>query len=199
MMTEDNIREHFSLRNLALCWVLLALVAWSLTAYPMTPLHALELALVVIAWIACTVITLTTWKFHIVPRASKPTDGYTFPDGFDYAASLIRHEYMRRLYNPNGKYVYVLRDIDLTGYCKIGRSAALTGRLLDFGVKLPFRVHIVTLIPCDDEVALETLLHGTFRHRRVRGEWFALQDVDIAWLTHENGLKQMLYTNGHSA
>jgi hypothetical protein len=82
----------------------------------------------------------------------------------------------------NGGHVYVIRDSDVTGYCKIGRSHNLRQRLDTFDTHLPFNVEVVTVIPCRDCVQAETILHRRFADKRRRGEWFELTDADIAWL-----------------
>lgn len=80
---------------------------------------------------------------------------------------------------PNGQYVYVIRDIDVTGYYKIGRTRDLARRLTDFNIKLPFQIGIVLVISCADCVVLETKLHREFEAKRVGGEWFALDGTDL--------------------
>lgn len=83
---------------------------------------------------------------------------------------------------PCGHYVYIIRDIDLTGAYKIGRTRYPSQRMFDFGVKLPFEFAIVRIIPCEDSYALERQLHQHFANKRTRGEWFALDADDIAWI-----------------
>lgn len=75
--------------------------------------------------------------------------------------------------------VYLLQDVDVTGYVKIGRSKTPTKRLLFFGVKLPFETRLIHVIKHKDDKMVESFLHDFFRSRRVRGEWFALTEMDI--------------------
>ena len=78
-----------------------------------------------------------------------------------------------------GQYVYVIRDIDVTGHYKIGRTTDIVRRLTDFNVKLPFQIGIVLIATCTDAVVLETKLHHHFAEKRVAGEWFSLVDEDV--------------------
>lgn len=80
---------------------------------------------------------------------------------------------------PSGQYVYVIQDIDVTGYYKIGRTHDLVRRLTDFNVKLPFQIGLVLVISTADAVVLETNLHHLFADKRVGGEWFALDNADL--------------------
>lgn len=79
-------------------------------------------------------------------------------------------------------YVYVLQDVDVTGFCKIGKTTTPVDRLTHFDVKLPFAVRLVHVIETHDCSRLEAVLHNRFASKRVRGEWFKLTDADIAWL-----------------
>lgn len=75
-------------------------------------------------------------------------------------------------------YVYLIASD--TGYYKIGRTNNPENRLATFAVKLPFHVEYECLIACPDMRALERSLHQKFEHKRVNGEWFALDADDIA-------------------
>lgn len=76
--------------------------------------------------------------------------------------------------------VYLIRDKDVTGLVKIGRSMNVRRRFNNFGVDLPFETEIVLIIETEQCIALETSLHRLCAKKRVRGEWFALDDDDIA-------------------
>ena len=81
-----------------------------------------------------------------------------------------------------GGYVYVIRDIEVSGLYKIGKSQDVRKRLTDFGAKLPFEFHIVHIVPAGNHTALETVLHHNFADKRQRGEWFALEWEDVVWI-----------------
>jgi hypothetical protein len=78
-----------------------------------------------------------------------------------------------------GSTVYLLQDIDVSGYVKIGRSINPYHRLRDFGVKLPFATRLIHVIQCRDDRRVEGFLHEYFAHRHVNGEWFALTREDV--------------------
>lgn len=78
--------------------------------------------------------------------------------------------------------VYVIQDIDVSLWYKIGKSTAPAERIGHFDTMLPFRTRIVHIISSKDCNALEAMLHRHFAAKRQRGEWFALDSSDIAWL-----------------
>lgn len=78
--------------------------------------------------------------------------------------------------------VYILQDIDVTGWCKIGKTTAPADRIGHFDTMLPFQIRVVHLIASKDCDALESILHRQFASKRKRGEWFELTAADIAWI-----------------
>lgn len=77
-------------------------------------------------------------------------------------------------------YVYVVKSP--TGYYKIGRTKSPEDRLKTFEVKLPFEVEYVHLISTSDMVSTESDIHKYFAAKRTNGEWFALDEQDLAIL-----------------
>lgn len=89
---------------------------------------------------------------------------------------------------PSNFYVYILQDIDVTGYCKIGRTTTLYKRIHDIGVKVPFRTRVIHIIHCEDMNWTEKMLHARYAKKRVNGEWFNLDIIDVEYLkTIEKG------------
>lgn len=80
--------------------------------------------------------------------------------------------------NPKHGYIYLLQSV--TGAYKIGRSKDPDDRLKTFEVKLPFEVSYVCTVETADMYMLEKKLHQLFEHKRINGEWFSLNDKDIA-------------------
>lgn len=78
-------------------------------------------------------------------------------------------------------YVYIIKDIEVSGMFKIGYTNNPARRIYDFGVTLPFRTMVVMLIEWPDAPRLEKILHDTFANKRTNGEWFKLTDLDIAY------------------
>lgn len=79
---------------------------------------------------------------------------------------------------PDAEYVYVIQDLDISGHVKIGRTKNPQQRFYDFGVKLPFEVGIIRVIPTLDAVKLERELHDKYAGKRAKGEWFNLNDKE---------------------
>jgi hypothetical protein len=77
-------------------------------------------------------------------------------------------------------YVYLIKSA--SGYWKIGRTVNPDDRIKTFSVKLPFEVEYEHLIPCGDHVKAEAELHKRFASKRSNGEWFCLDETDIAWI-----------------
>lgn len=84
-----------------------------------------------------------------------------------------------------GGWIYVLRDLDITGYCKIGKTRQPYNRMKAFGVKLPIRTELVHVIKCDNADMTESVLHRRYDQYRKRGEWFDLPEKIL------NELKQV--------
>ncbi len=77
-------------------------------------------------------------------------------------------------------YVYLVRAA--SGLYKIGRAADPGERLRELACGSPDELRLVHAIAAADCVELETRLHRRFALQRVRGEWFQLDAVDVAWL-----------------
>lgn len=99
----------------------------------------------------------------------------------------------QRSYSGKG-YVYILKDIEISGYYKIGKTSQPYERMKTFGVRLPFAAELVHVIECDNADRLEIKLHYQFADKRKQGEWFALTDEDIKSLK----LLNQVQMNGHN-
>lgn len=76
-------------------------------------------------------------------------------------------------------YVYLLKEVNGIHH-KIGRTINPKNRLKTFSVKLPYQVEYVHVIQTDDMYTLEYELHTRYASKRVDGEWFLLDETDIA-------------------
>ena len=79
-------------------------------------------------------------------------------------------------------YVYLLRALHDPSLFKIGRTNNPDNRLRIFAVKLPYPVEYDCLISTDDMYALESELHAQFADKRLEGEWFRLDEDDVAYI-----------------
>lgn len=104
----------------------------------------------------------------IIPRMAHPPR-CDFGDPIDYPPRE----------KPAG-YVYVIQDVDISHYYKIGYTGNLKERIDDyFGVKLPFQTEYVAIIESGDARTLEWQLHQRYAESRKRGEWFDLSRDDV--------------------
>lgn len=81
---------------------------------------------------------------------------------------------------PVAGYVYLLKSP--TGHYKIGCTSNPHNRAKTFGIQLPFEVEFLALIYFEDMYTLEAEMHEEFAHKRVNGEWFALDDADVEYI-----------------
>lgn len=146
----------------------------------------LDVACYAVITVCAAAISYYLWTHHASPAQTV----YHWRDDFDYHQSKLVHNQCLSNYKYGRRYVYIIRDVQVSGLYKIGRSRAFAQRLFDFGVKLPFEVHLVHLIECQDECATEAQLHRAFRRQRRNGEWFDLSDQDLEWIKASNGHKE---------
>jgi len=92
---------------------------------------------------------------------------------------------------PLPGYVYVLSG---GGYYKIGLSKHVGVRIKQISPKLPFDVELVCTIKTDDMAKAEAYLHGKYASKRAKGEWFALTNEDLKWLSDTDALT---YSDGY--
>lgn len=74
-------------------------------------------------------------------------------------------------------YVYVLHS---KYGCKIGKTVNLRDRTQLFGVKLPFPWTLYHYAWFEDYTDAERTFHQMFKDKRLDGEWFTLDDQDLA-------------------
>ena len=76
-------------------------------------------------------------------------------------------------------YVYLMKHGD---YHKIGKSKNPWRRRDDLQQNFPEEVELVTTIRTQDMTIEEQVLHDIFKDKRVRGEWFDLEEQDIRYI-----------------
>jgi hypothetical protein len=81
--------------------------------------------------------------------------------------------------SPAKGYVYLLKAVSPENHYKIGLSSKPTKRIETLNVKLPFPITPIHVAYVDDMRGTESLLHERYASKRVRGEWFCLEDSDV--------------------
>lgn len=77
--------------------------------------------------------------------------------------------------------IYIIKDIG-TGLYKIGRSNNVKNRRSNLNTGNSSLLDIIHTIHSDNALLDEKYLHCIFKHQKVRGEWFRLNDSIITWL-----------------
>lgn len=74
-------------------------------------------------------------------------------------------------------YIYLLYG---GGYFKIGKTTQLSARGKQISLQLPFEVKLVHSINTNNVDQAERYWHTKFKSKRLNGEWFSLNDEDVA-------------------
>ena len=76
-----------------------------------------------------------------------------------------------------GSCVYLLKA---GPYYKIGKASRFDRRIRQIELQLPFPVEVVHTIATDRITEVEAYWHRRFKHKRANGEWFMLDERDVA-------------------
>lgn len=79
-------------------------------------------------------------------------------------------------------YLYVIGLREQPGYFKIGITDDVERRIASFQIGNPFEVYPVNVYTGEGARTIEGLLHRRFAKKCIRGEWFNLDDQDLAIL-----------------
>lgn len=91
---------------------------------------------------------------------------------------------LEKSFAPDG-HVYILGG---GGYYKIGRAKTVDDRIKQLAIQLPWPVSVEHTIPAENHVAAEKALHEAFSAMRAHGEWFRLDEDELAFI---NSIKRM--------
>lgn len=94
---------------------------------------------------------------------------------------------LKSLYRDGG-YIYLLRAIMPDTSYKIGYSSTPKERIESMGVKLPFPIKPLHLIPTNNVRHAEKYLHHLYAQKRLGGEWFQLSNEDVQSICNLNEL-----------
>lgn len=81
---------------------------------------------------------------------------------------------------PQRGYVYLVRADN--GLYKIGKTKTIEPRIKALTIELPYGLEVIHTIATGDMNALESRFHNIFSEKRVRGEWFRLDDDDVKYI-----------------
>ena len=79
----------------------------------------------------------------------------------------------------NSGFIYL---VHCEGFYKIGIATNLRKRVSNIQTSNPFKVTLVAYTKTENVFADELELHELFKDKRVRGEWFKLNDDDLFYL-----------------
>lgn len=77
---------------------------------------------------------------------------------------------------PPKEYIYLTKSE--FGY-KIGRTTRPKKRPLQVAGNMPIKLEVIVVIEVSDSKGWERRLHRHFAEKRLRGEWFSLDDPDV--------------------
>jgi hypothetical protein len=105
------------------------------------------------------------------------------PFGLSDIIEIIKKEIKSRRFNNklSPGFVYLIKSVD--GFYKIGMSEKPIKRISHLGVKLPFPIEVKHLIKTNQRYKAEKIFQNRFEDKRVRGEWFSLNEADIDYIT----------------
>lgn len=89
-------------------------------------------------------------------------------------------------------YIYFLKKHGDDKIYKIGRSKSYPERIKKLEVKLPFDVEPHLICYSNDHKKSEKLLHSFFSNKRLKGEWFSLENDDISLVYNQVFCRNML-------
>lgn len=188
--------EHVFLRTFGL----LALIAFTCVATVATMHEQLNASVVGWTWVVATLITvMRAWDGEVRNTSARARrDAFNLRIGsLSSGVRTPNRPANRELFPPKlrkaeysvltpGDLIYVLQDVEVTGYCKIGMTRKALKRMRTFGIQLPFCTELVHFAYVQNAFLSEAELHRMFASKRVRGEWFDLSAEDI------NAIKEFL-------
>jgi hypothetical protein len=78
--------------------------------------------------------------------------------------------------------LYLITADEFNGIYKIGITNDIDFRLKSMQTGCPFKLIVFRAYTVENPPALEQALHLFFTKKRLRGEWFRLTDIDLAYI-----------------
>ncbi len=78
---------------------------------------------------------------------------------------------------PMAAQVYIIREEH--GLVKIGKAVNFASRFYNLSKNIPYSLTVLAVLNTPYASDIEKELHAIFAHRKVKGEWFDLNDTEI--------------------
>lgn len=79
-------------------------------------------------------------------------------------------------------FIYVITAQEFPCAYKIGLTNSIERRLAEMQTGCPHLLFALRCYEVKNPVAVEAMLHAFFHKKRIRGEWFKLDDTDLAYI-----------------
>jgi hypothetical protein len=83
-------------------------------------------------------------------------------------------------YSPT--YIYIITAEEYLGIYKIGFTNDIEQRLCSLQTGCPYVLFAYRSYQVSNPMAVEAMLHAFFHKKRIRGEWFRLDNVDLQYI-----------------
>lgn len=79
-------------------------------------------------------------------------------------------------------YLYLITANEFDGLVKIGITNCLNDRIKQLQNGCPFKLFLLRKYEVENANAIEAMLHSFFFRKRLEGEWFRLDSLDISYI-----------------
>jgi len=90
--------------------------------------------------------------------------------------------YMSRGIVHEPSILYLITADEFKGIYKIGITNDIHFRLRSMQTGCPFKLYALKTYQCENARGVEFSLHAFFKKKRIDGEWFRLNDIDVAYI-----------------
>lgn len=98
---------------------------------------------------------------------------------------MTSHKAAKKIKTKKPGYIYLAYSE--TDHYKIGKSLGPEDRIAVFDTQMPVEVSMVHIFEADDMSGAEAELHNDFSYKRVKGEWFDLDEFEVELITSITG------------
>jgi len=83
---------------------------------------------------------------------------------------------------PDPCFVYIVTAKEFECIYKIGMTNSIESRIAAMQTGCPYFLYALKFYKVANPVAVESMLHAFFHKKRIRGEWFRLNEVDLQYI-----------------